>query len=154
VSGGGGGGERERQELIELAQLYGVQPGYFDVRGNHVMAGNESLLAAVEALAGPLDGMESVAEMLAARRDELAGRLIEPVLVAWEGCRCGCRRAPAVRWSVTSISRAASAAPGRATWRACRRRRRRCGGWRCPSRCRSAITGWKCGRRGGRRWRG
>ena len=79
------GGERERGELRELALLYGVQPAYFDVSGNRVEASTESLLAAASALAGPFEGMEDVAEALAARRDELESRLIEPVLVAWDG---------------------------------------------------------------------
>jgi 4-alpha-glucanotransferase len=81
----GAGSERERRELRELALLYGVQPIYFDVSGNHVEASAESLLAVASALAGPFEGMDDVAEALAARRDELESRLIEPVLVAWDG---------------------------------------------------------------------
>ena len=81
----GAGSERERRELRELALLYGVQPAYFDVAGNHVEASAESLLAVASALAGPFEGMDDVAEALAARRDELESRLIEPVLVAWDG---------------------------------------------------------------------
>ena len=81
----GAGSERERRELRELALLYGVQPAYFDVSGNHVEASAESLLAVASALAGPFEGMDDVAEALATRRDELESRLIEPVLVAWDG---------------------------------------------------------------------
>ncbi len=81
----GAGSERERRELRELALLYGVQPAYLDVWGNHVEASAESLLAAASALAGPFEGMDDVAEALAARRDELESRMIEPVLVAWDG---------------------------------------------------------------------
>jgi 4-alpha-glucanotransferase len=81
----GAGSEREHRELRELALLYGVQPAYFDVSGNHVEASAESLLAVASALAGPFEGMDDVAEALAARRDELESRLIEPVLVAWDG---------------------------------------------------------------------
>jgi 4-alpha-glucanotransferase len=81
----GAGSERERRELRELALLYGVQPAYFDVSGNQVEASAESLLAVASALAGPFEGMDDVAEALAARRDELESRLIEPVLVAWDG---------------------------------------------------------------------
>jgi 4-alpha-glucanotransferase len=79
------GSERERQDLVELARLYGVQPAYHDILGNYVEASAESLLAAVGALAGPFDGMGDVPEMLAARRDELESRLVEPVLIAWDG---------------------------------------------------------------------
>ncbi|HLX10895.1 MAG TPA: 4-alpha-glucanotransferase [Thermoanaerobaculia bacterium] len=80
-----GGREREQHDLRQLAALYGVEPGYHDIYGRHVEASTESLLAAASALAGPFEGMEDVAEALAARRAELAARLIEPVLVAWDG---------------------------------------------------------------------
>jgi 4-alpha-glucanotransferase len=76
---------REHQQLRELASLYGVEPSYLDMRGRRVEASPESLLAVASALAGPLDNMEDVAEALAARRAELESRLIEPVLVAWDG---------------------------------------------------------------------
>src|ERR1700688_4993128 len=75
----------ERSVLQELALLYGVQPAYYDMYGHHVEASPESRLAAASALAGPFEGMDDVAEALAARRDELESRLIEPVLVAWDG---------------------------------------------------------------------
>jgi 4-alpha-glucanotransferase len=76
---------REHQELRELASLYGVESAYLDMGGRRVEASPESLLAVASALAGPLDGMGDVAEALAARRAELESRLIEPVLVAWDG---------------------------------------------------------------------
>ena len=80
------GAERERQQLRELAVLYGVQLSYHDALGHHVEAPAESLLAALTVLAGPpFYGMEDVEEALAARRTELESRLIEPVLVAWDG---------------------------------------------------------------------
>ena len=81
----GSGSEHERRDLRELALLYGVQPAYYDMYGHHVEASPESLLAAASALAGPFEGMDDVAEALAARRDELETRLIEPGLVAWDG---------------------------------------------------------------------
>ncbi|MBV8203031.1 MAG: hypothetical protein JOZ15_20635, partial [Acidobacteria bacterium] len=81
----GTGRERERETLRELAMLYGVEPAYVDMLGRRVEASEESLLAAASALAGPLEGMDDVAEALAARRAELAARMIEPVLVAWDG---------------------------------------------------------------------
>ena len=76
---------QELADLRELAALYGVQASYHDIGGRLVEAAPESLLAVVSALAGPLDGMGEVAEALAARRAELDTRLIEPVLVAWDG---------------------------------------------------------------------
>jgi 4-alpha-glucanotransferase len=76
---------QELADLRELAALYGVQASYHDIGGRLVEAAPESLLAVVSALAGPLDGMGEVAEALAARRAELDTRLVEPVLVAWDG---------------------------------------------------------------------
>jgi 4-alpha-glucanotransferase len=77
--------ERERGQLQELAMLHGVEPAYYDMLGRRVAASEESLFAAASALAGPLEGMDDVAEALAARHAELAAQLIEPVLVAWDG---------------------------------------------------------------------
>ncbi|HEY0783625.1 MAG TPA: 4-alpha-glucanotransferase [Thermoanaerobaculia bacterium] len=75
----------DRDQLLELAHLYGVQTAYWSVGGEHVEASAESLLAVLETLAGPFDGPAEVAEALEARRRELAERLVEPVLVAWDG---------------------------------------------------------------------
>ncbi|HVR09620.1 MAG TPA: 4-alpha-glucanotransferase, partial [Thermoanaerobaculia bacterium] len=77
--------ERERGQLRELAMLHGVEPAYFDMLGRRVEASEDSLLAAACALAGPFEGMDDVAEALAARHADLAAQLIEPVLVAWDG---------------------------------------------------------------------
>jgi 4-alpha-glucanotransferase len=75
----------ERDDLNELARLYGVQLSYRDAWGNLVEPGPDSLLGVLQALEAPLDGMEDVPEALAARREELAGRSLEPVVVAWDG---------------------------------------------------------------------
>ena len=75
-------------DLRELARLYGVQTSYHDAMGRFVEARPEALLAVLRALGAPLDD-EDAAEALAGRRRELAERVIEPVLVAWDG------RAPA-----------------------------------------------------------
>jgi 4-alpha-glucanotransferase len=91
------GAERERGQLRELAALYGIQLSYHDALGRLVEAPAESLLAALTVLAGPpFYGMEDVGEALAARRAELDSRLIEPVLVAWDGrlSRIALRLAP------------------------------------------------------------
>jgi 4-alpha-glucanotransferase len=77
--------DHEHQQLLELACSYGVEPSYLDMRGRRVEVSAEALLAVTSALAGPLDCMAEVAEALAARRAELASRLVEPVLVAWDG---------------------------------------------------------------------
>jgi 4-alpha-glucanotransferase len=80
----------EDDDLKTLARLYGVQTSYRDAMGNHVEARPESLLAVLQALGAPLEGPEDVPEALASRREELAERAIEPVIVAWDG------RAPAI----------------------------------------------------------
>jgi 4-alpha-glucanotransferase len=75
----------EREDLAELARLYGAQTSYRDAMGNHVEAGHESLLAVLRALRAPVEGMADVAEALRERREELDRRVIEPVIVAWDG---------------------------------------------------------------------
>jgi 4-alpha-glucanotransferase len=77
--------DRERRQLQELATLYGVQPSYYDAFGRHVEAAPESLLPVLSALAEPCEEMADVPEALRERRAELESRLIEPVLVAWDG---------------------------------------------------------------------
>ncbi|HEX5720049.1 MAG TPA: 4-alpha-glucanotransferase [Thermoanaerobaculia bacterium] len=72
-------------DLRELARLYGVETSYNDAMGRHVEAGPESLLAVLRALGAPLESMDDVPEALDERRRELAERVIEPVLVAWDG---------------------------------------------------------------------
>jgi 4-alpha-glucanotransferase len=72
-------------DLRELARLYGVETSYDDAMGRHVEAGPESLLPVLRALGALLESEDGVAEALAERRQELAERVIEPVLVAWDG---------------------------------------------------------------------
>jgi 4-alpha-glucanotransferase len=75
----------EREELSALARLHGVQTSYQDAMGNQIEAGPESLLAVLRALKAPVEGMADVPEALRERRGELDRRVIEPVIVAWEG---------------------------------------------------------------------
>jgi 4-alpha-glucanotransferase len=75
----------EHDDLQSLAALYGVQTSYTDAQGKHVEAGPESLLGVVRALGAPVDGAADAAEALRARQEELAERVLEPVVVAWDG---------------------------------------------------------------------
>ncbi|HBL26945.1 MAG TPA: 4-alpha-glucanotransferase [Acidobacteria bacterium] len=75
----------EQEDLKSLAGLYDVQTAYTDATGRHVEAGAEALLAILRSLGAAVDGPADVAEALRARRDELAGRTLEPVVVAWDG---------------------------------------------------------------------
>ncbi|MFL6197657.1 MAG: 4-alpha-glucanotransferase [Thermoanaerobaculia bacterium] len=76
-------------DLRELARLYGVETSYHDAMGGYVEAGQEALLAVLRALGASPESVDGAAEALEERRRELAERVIEPVLVAWDG------RAPA-----------------------------------------------------------
>jgi 4-alpha-glucanotransferase len=75
----------EKVDLQTLAQLYGVQTSYRDSRGTTVEAGAEALLGVLKSLEAEIDSPADVAEALRARREELAARVLEPVVVAWDG---------------------------------------------------------------------
>ena len=65
--------------------MYRIQTSYQDASGKQVEAQPESLLAVLTALGAPVEGAGDVAEALQARREELAERMFEPVVVAWDG---------------------------------------------------------------------
>jgi 4-alpha-glucanotransferase len=71
--------------LRRLAAAFGVQAGYRDSRGREQTAAEPALRAVLEALGADLSGPGGLTAALEARCRELEGRLIEPVLVAWEG---------------------------------------------------------------------
>lgn len=75
----------EREDLLTLARLYGVQTAYHDVKGNYVEASTESLLGVLRALEAPIEDPGDIPEALEARREDLASRVVEPVVVAWDG---------------------------------------------------------------------
>jgi 4-alpha-glucanotransferase len=75
----------EREELLSLARSYGVHTSFQDALGGHVEASPDSLLGALRALQAPVDSFADVPEALRERQEELARRLIEPALVAWNG---------------------------------------------------------------------
>lgn len=78
------------EDLRELARLYGVQTSYHDAMGRNVEAREDALLGVLRALDAAVDSPEEVPEALRERREELAARITEPVVVAWDG------RAPAL----------------------------------------------------------
>ena len=77
--------EKPPAKLLKLARLYGIQTYYRDPKGQRIGASTESLLAAVRALGGNTNGVEDVDAALRDRRRELAERVVEPVIVAWDG---------------------------------------------------------------------
>ncbi len=72
-------------ELHRLAHAYGVQVGYTDLGGKRVYAQPETLLAVLAALGAPVTTMADVPGALRERRAREARKLVEPVLVAWNG---------------------------------------------------------------------
>src|SRR5262245_49707236 len=74
-------------DLLELARLHGVQPGYRDAWGAGRKVSGEALAAVLAALGAPLSDGDGagVAAALAARRAALAERIAEPVAVVWDG---------------------------------------------------------------------
>src|SRR5207253_8499050 len=68
------------RHLRKLAQLYSIQLSYEDATGKRREASRESLLAALRARLG---GEFDVDEAYAARKAELAARVVEPVTVVW-----------------------------------------------------------------------
>jgi 4-alpha-glucanotransferase len=75
----------EREDLLTLARLHGVQTSYHDAMGNYVEASPESLFGALRALRAPVEGWGDVPGALQERREELSARLLAPVVVAWDG---------------------------------------------------------------------
>src|SRR4029453_16804504 len=72
-------------KLLKLARLYGIQTYYRDPKGRRIGASTESLLATVRALGGSTNNVDDVDAALRDRRRELQDRVVEPVVVAWDG---------------------------------------------------------------------
>src|SRR3954470_11582242 len=68
-----------------LAESYGVQTSYEDDRGRPREAAADSLVAVLRVLGAPLERLEESADALRARRQALWQRMLEPVLIAWDG---------------------------------------------------------------------
>lgn len=75
----------ERRALRELAQLHDVQLSYKNVFGKRVTASVESTLAVLRALGAPVASLRDAPDALRERRELLARRPLEPVVVAWNG---------------------------------------------------------------------
>ncbi len=73
-----------RQDLEALAMLHGVELSYYDIRGRHYVASDEALLALLPNLGAPLEGPGDIHEALRARQQEIAHRVLEPVVVVWD----------------------------------------------------------------------
>ena len=73
------------EAVTELARLYGVQPSYTDASGRRVTTPADGLFGAVRALGVDVDDAGDAARAAHERRRELQARVVEPVVVAWDG---------------------------------------------------------------------
>lgn len=71
----------------ELAGLYGIQLEYEDVYGNRHVASAEAVRAVLKSLGVEVQPDTALSALISQRRRELYGRGLEPVIVAWDGCR-------------------------------------------------------------------
>jgi len=71
--------------LHQLARLYGVQTAYYDVNHHRQQASEESLLAVLRSLGAPVASLQDVPSAWRERQQVLWQRVIEPVVVAWNG---------------------------------------------------------------------
>ncbi|MCA9202547.1 MAG: 4-alpha-glucanotransferase [Planctomycetales bacterium] len=73
------------EPLKELAECYGVLTEYWDVNGQLRVASVESLLAVLQLLGANVSSVEQAAEAITVRRENRAQRVLEPVIVVWQG---------------------------------------------------------------------
>ncbi|MGZ4136305.1 MAG: 4-alpha-glucanotransferase [Actinomycetota bacterium] len=77
--------ERVSRSLAELARAFGVQPSYTDASGRRVVTPADGLLGALRALGVDVEGPGDVEHAVRERRRDLDRRVVEPVVVAWDG---------------------------------------------------------------------
>ncbi len=78
-------GETFRHLLARLAEAYGVQTRYRDATGRVRGPSQESLLKTLLALGAGVNGRGGPEGALREREAELRDRVIDPVVIAWEG---------------------------------------------------------------------
>jgi 4-alpha-glucanotransferase len=71
--------------LHQLADVYGVETGYYRLSGEYWQASSEALLAVLGVLGAPVQGVDDAREALRQYWHGFWRRLIEPVCVAWDG---------------------------------------------------------------------
>jgi 4-alpha-glucanotransferase len=74
-----------KQQLIELAELYGIETAYVDMTNIRREADPEALLLILRAMGAELDRFDDVPQALARRKEELREQTTERVVVAWDG---------------------------------------------------------------------
>lgn len=71
--------------LHRLSRLYGLQATYYDINRCRREASPEALLAVLQAMGAPLVTFGDVVPACRERRQSLWQRLLQPVIVAWDG---------------------------------------------------------------------
>jgi 4-alpha-glucanotransferase len=71
--------------LLKLAQLYGIQIAYYGSDHRRNPAQIESLLAIMKSLGAPVTSLNDLPSAHHARKQWLYQKIIEPVIVAWDG---------------------------------------------------------------------
>jgi len=74
-----------RNQLSALARLNGLQTSFFDVHGRQVQATNETLVSLLDSLGIDASTSEACRESLSASYRRYWERIIEPVVIAWDG---------------------------------------------------------------------
>jgi 4-alpha-glucanotransferase len=75
----------QKKMLDRLARLYNVQATYYDIFGRLVEPPAAALLSVLRTLGAPVEKMEDIPAALRQRRQAIWQRIIEPVIVAWNG---------------------------------------------------------------------
>src|SRR5437016_6481688 len=73
------------RKLQHLARMYGVQPSFRDMRQQKREASSESLLAVIRMMGAELETLDDVNRAIERRQRELWERIVEPVVIAWNG---------------------------------------------------------------------
>ena len=71
--------------LVQLARAYGVLTEYYDLRGRRQEATTQALLITLRVLGAALSSPEDAPKALQERLRAIGRRVIEPVIVSWEG---------------------------------------------------------------------
>ncbi len=75
----------EMRRLYLLARMHGVQRSYWSILGERITAPPDTLLATLQALGAPIEGIGGAEAAIAAKRRDYWQRLCEPVHVSWDG---------------------------------------------------------------------
>jgi 4-alpha-glucanotransferase len=80
-------GQKILRQLHQLAYLYNVQTAYYDLNHRRQQFSAESLLGVLKALDAPVNSMSDISSAIRERKLSLRRRMMEPVVVAWNGVR-------------------------------------------------------------------